>query len=107
MKRVATVAVGIFSAVFLAGIYLSRAGSTPAVQPAMVELNPNVQQYLKTEFNRAARGVRAILLLSPTCPYCLRSCPPTGASRAAAFYIVCKMAECVSFGILLTAWRLR
>ena len=71
MKRYLPLGAG---AVFLllAGVYLASTGSVPAGQPSVVELNDETLSRLKQEFNRAAGSMRVILLLAPTCPYCLK-----------------------------------
>ena len=53
----------------LAGVYLARSSSTPAGQPPLTDLNLAA---FKAQFNEAAGSTRVILLISPSCPYCLR-----------------------------------
>lgn len=49
---------------------LSTAGSTPEGQAALAEINS--LDALKGEFNREAGKTRVIILLSASCPYCLK-----------------------------------
>jgi hypothetical protein len=55
---------------FLARLYLSTEGSTPEGQPRLQSVTGLTS--LKSEFNRDARAVRVILLLAPSCAYCLK-----------------------------------
>ena len=61
---------GIVVLLFVARAFLATAGSTPEGQPALAEMN-NLEA-LKAEFNREAAKTRVIILLSPSCPYCLK-----------------------------------
>ena len=63
------VIVGIAAVVLLAGLYLDSGGSTPAGQPALADVN---LETLKEQFNAASASKRVILLISPSCPYCLK-----------------------------------
>jgi hypothetical protein len=91
MKLLAILAIG---AVALLGAraYLSQAGSTPAGQPPLVELA--ALDRLKAEFNRAAGGTRVILLIAPSCPFCLKGASGVQrllekhAARKAAVFVV-------------------
>jgi hypothetical protein len=56
--------------VLMARAYLATEGSTPAAQPSLAHLSG--LDALRTEFNRASSQTRAIILLSQTCPYCLK-----------------------------------
>ena len=57
--------------VLLARVWLGTAGTTPAGQPPLADLNdPGA---LKAEFNRRSSKMRSIILLSASCPYCLRA----------------------------------
>ena len=62
------VAAGI-AVVLLAGLYLGDGGTTPEGQPALADLHLDA---FKAQFNEAAGSTRVILLISPSCPYCLR-----------------------------------
>ena len=56
--------------VLLARVWLGTAGSTPAGQPRLSELtDPGA---LKAQFNLEAGKMRSIILLSASCPYCLK-----------------------------------
>jgi len=54
----------------LARAYLSTAGSTPEGQPLLADGTDLAA--LKSQFNREAARLRVIILLSPSCPYCLK-----------------------------------
>jgi hypothetical protein len=56
--------------VLLARVWMATAGSTPAGQPPLVVLDD--VEALKAEFNREAEKTRVIILLSASCPYCLK-----------------------------------
>jgi hypothetical protein len=56
--------------VVLVAAYLSAAGVTPAGQPPLMPLEGIGT--LKTHFNAAATTDRVVILLSQSCPYCLR-----------------------------------
>jgi hypothetical protein len=56
--------------VILAVVYLARAGVTPEGQPPFAELDG--LDRLRSAFNAARDVDRAVILLSPSCPYCLR-----------------------------------
>jgi hypothetical protein len=56
--------------VFVARVLLAIAGSTPDGQPALAEMKD--LDALKAEFNREAARTRVVILLSPSCPYCLK-----------------------------------
>jgi hypothetical protein len=60
----------VIAAVLLARGYLARAGSTPVSQPPLAHLSS--VEPLKNAFNRASSHTRAIILLSQSCPYCLK-----------------------------------
>jgi hypothetical protein len=62
--------VGIVVLLLLARAWLATAGSTPEGQPPLAGLN-NLEA-LKAEFNRESARMRVIILLSPSCPYCLK-----------------------------------
>ena len=62
--------VGIAAILVLLRAELSQAGSTPAGQPTLA--NVTSLAALKAEFNRDAASLRAIILVSPSCPYCLK-----------------------------------
>lgn len=53
-------------------LYIARIGHTPAGQPALVDLKSASLSKLQVEFNRESGSSRVILLLSPTCPTCLK-----------------------------------
>jgi hypothetical protein len=73
-----TLATAAVIAVLLAlRLYLSSAGSTPPGQPPLAILNDAGN--LKDAFNRDLGRMRAIILLSPSCPYCLKGA--TGIQR--------------------------
>ena len=55
--------------VLMAGLYLGSGGSTPTEQSPFTDLNLAA---FKAQFNEAAASTRVILLVSPSCPYCLR-----------------------------------
>jgi hypothetical protein len=69
MRRILTAA-AILLALFLVRLYLSTEGSTPAGQPRLQ--HPTGPDAFKAEFNRDAAAVRVILLLAPSCAYCLK-----------------------------------
>jgi hypothetical protein len=56
--------------VLLARAWLGTAGTPPAGQPPLAGLNDTA--VLKAEFNREASKMRSIILLSASCPYCLK-----------------------------------
>ena len=67
MKRDLTIGLGAALAVLLGvGIYISIPGHAPLGQPALADLNERTLPDFEAEFNRAAGGVRVILLISPT-----------------------------------------
>ena len=49
---------------------LSTAGRTPPEQPPLEQLTSS--ESVKTQFNRESGKMRAIVVLSQTCPYCLK-----------------------------------
>lgn len=61
--------IGAVAVVLLAGVYLGTGGSTPAGQPPLTNLDLAA---FKAQFNESAAGTRVILLISPSCPYCLK-----------------------------------
>jgi len=69
MKRYWPLAAGLGFLLALS-MFLSGAGSTPSGQPELVNIDD--LSALKAEFNRSADSVRVILLLAPSCPYCLK-----------------------------------
>jgi hypothetical protein len=66
-KRLAVVAgpLVVLMLAFVAYTYLADR-STPAGQPALVEIDAQALEQIKEEFNRARGRVRVIALLSPT-----------------------------------------
>jgi hypothetical protein len=64
----APVAVGI--ALVVVRMYLATAGSTPGNQAPLMEMEG--VDALKTQFNRETSSLRVVILLSPSCPYCLK-----------------------------------
>jgi hypothetical protein len=66
MKRIWTIVSAAALLVVLGGIYFSRTGYAPAGQSPLVQMNSSALGMLKSEFNRATRSLRVILLLSPT-----------------------------------------
>jgi hypothetical protein len=56
--------------VLLARVWLATAGSTPEGQPLLSDLND--LKVLKAQFNHEAERTRVIILLSASCPYCLK-----------------------------------
>jgi hypothetical protein len=76
MKARVLAPAGILLLVFIARAWLAGAGSTPDGQPALVDLqNTGTLRSidpLKAEFNRAPEKMRVIILLAPSCPYCLK-----------------------------------
>jgi hypothetical protein len=69
IKRILGTA-AVIAALFALRVYLSSAGSTPPEQPPLAILND--VGMLKSAFNGDAGRMRAIILLSPSCPYCLK-----------------------------------
>ncbi len=67
MKRKSIIGLAVLFAaiVALAGVYGIGGGHAPDEQPALTEINSQAIAAIQTEFNRA-RGLRVILLLSPT-----------------------------------------
>jgi hypothetical protein len=59
----------------VARLWLAGAGTTPDGQPSFAELT-SVDD-LKMQFNAERQTVRAIALLSPSCPYCLKGATDT------------------------------
>lgn len=53
-----------------ASLYFNRLGSPPASQPAAVRLD-SIDAF-RADFNHAADTTRVVLVLSPTCPFCLK-----------------------------------
>jgi hypothetical protein len=66
MKRTWTIGLAAVLLAILAGAYFSWPGHAPAGQPVLIELDSKAMLALQSEFNRAAAGLRVILLLSPT-----------------------------------------
>jgi len=62
--------------------WLSTPGATPAGQPTLVVVTD--LETLKSEFNREAAKPRAIIILSASCPYCLKGA--TAIERILATY---------------------
>lgn len=56
--------------VLLARVWLATAGTTPEVQPPLADLNDPGS--LKAQFNREASKMRSVILVSASCPYCLK-----------------------------------
>jgi hypothetical protein len=54
----------------VARVWLAGAGTTPDGQPPLADLAS--LDNLKTQFNSERQSMRAIALLSPSCPYCLK-----------------------------------
>jgi hypothetical protein len=69
MKRLLATA-AVVAVLFALRTFLSTAGSTPAGQPPLAILSDAGP--LKDAFNRDPARMRAIILLSPSCPYCLK-----------------------------------
>lgn len=63
--------VGFLAAFVLAALYLASGGSAPEGQPPVADLRSGLAP-LQEQFNAAAANMRVILLVSHTCPYCLR-----------------------------------
>jgi hypothetical protein len=59
----------------VARVWFARAGTTPDGQPPFAELTS--LDILKTQFNSERQRMRAIALLSPSCPYCLKGASDT------------------------------
>jgi len=70
MKQGYLVPFGLALLLLLARAYLSSAGSTPAGQPALAHMDDVAR--LKAQFNDSASRMRVVILLSASCPYCLK-----------------------------------
>jgi hypothetical protein len=66
MKRTWKIGLTAVLLAIVAGAYFSWPGHAPAGQPILIELDGKAIPALQPEFNRAAAGLRVILLLSPT-----------------------------------------
>jgi hypothetical protein len=64
------VPVAIVAVVAVARVFLATEGSTPPGQPALEHLTSAVA--LKAHFNRDPTEMRVLLLLAPSCSYCLK-----------------------------------
>jgi len=58
-----------FLAVFWA---VAARHQTPSGQPSLADVTPQTVEQVKQEFNAAADSERVLLLLSPTCPVCIK-----------------------------------
>lgn len=64
---------GIPSAIFLAVFcVVATSHKTPAGQPPLANVTPQSLAQLRQEFNASADSERVLLLISPTCPVCVR-----------------------------------
>lgn len=70
MRKRYLVVAGVPLLVLLARVWLATAGSTPGGQPPLADLND--LGALKDQFNREASKMRSIILISASCPYCLK-----------------------------------
>lgn len=70
MKRRYFVIAGVPLLVLLARVWLATAGATPGGQPPLADLND--LGALRAQFNLEASKMRSIILLSASCPYCLK-----------------------------------
>jgi hypothetical protein len=81
IKRILGIA-AVVATLFALRVYLSSAGSTPPGQPPIAILND--VGMLKDAFNKIPERMRVIILLSPSCPYCLKGA--TGIQRTLERY---------------------
>ena len=71
-----TLAFGVLAVLLIGSrMWLAGAGTTPDGQPPLTELA--TLDSLKTQFNAERQKMRAIALLSPSCPYCLKGASDT------------------------------
>jgi hypothetical protein len=65
--------VGFLLTVFLAAFWtVATRHQTPPGQPPLANLTPQSLEQVKQEFNSSADRERVLLLLSPTCPVCVK-----------------------------------
>jgi hypothetical protein len=70
VKRRLLVPVAIVGALLSGRAYLSRAGTTPEGQPPLTTVSS--LETLQAQFNREQQNTRVLILIAPTCPYCLK-----------------------------------
>ena len=80
MRRTGWVLIGLAAVLIalLAGYYFSQTESASAAQPPLTTMDSQELSGLQAEFDSASSSVRVILLLSPTCPTCLRGASAVG-----------------------------
>jgi len=62
--------VAVVASLFVARVYLARPGSAPVGQPGLAEISD--VEHVKRAFNQDVETIRVIVLVSPSCPYCLK-----------------------------------
>ena len=70
MRKRYAAAAGVAVLLLLGRAYLSTGGSTPAQQPPLADVSD--LGAFEAEFSRETASLRVIVLLSPSCPYCLK-----------------------------------
>jgi hypothetical protein len=71
-KRLSLIAALSIVVLLTVGWHFYRGKTVPAGQPALLSLTAQNFDELRKAFNASAGDVRVVLLLSPTCPTCLR-----------------------------------